>query len=172
MPCRCGRKYPVPRLRSESRPSPHAQHGWTRLIKETSVWSNGWSYDYLDQWVHLFGRSTSTTIISRPSWASLSEGGSSHGIEVGRCHLEGRLHLPTVVPTETDSSYRPSTATGARIRSVQVKRRLGSAAPPHPAAPMKMGPHTQRTSLTYKRSLTPAGTDTALGHRISTLLFT
>jgi hypothetical protein len=161
-PCRCGRTCPVPRLRSESHRSPRAQLEWTRLIKETSVWSNIWSCDQLDQWVHLSGRSTATTVIPRPSWASLSEGGSSHGIEVGQPHLEGRPHLPTVVPTETDSSYQPSTASGVRIRSVEVKRRwiIGPAAPPHPDAPMKMAPRAQPTSLTYKRSLTPAGTNT------------
>jgi hypothetical protein len=156
----------MPHLRSKLRPSPRAQLGRTRLIKETSVWSNGWSCDHLDQWVHLSGRSTATTIIPRPSWASLSEGGSSHGIEVGR------THLPTVVPTKTDSSYRPSTASGARIRSVQVKRQwiIGPAAPPHPAKHMKMGPRAQPTSLTYKRSLTPAGTN--IQHwSISFLLF-
>jgi hypothetical protein len=133
-PCRCRRTCPVPRLRSESHPSPRAQLGWT----------------------------ITTTIIPRPSLASLGEGGSSHGIEVGRLHLEGWPHLPTVVSTKTDSSYRHPTASGASIRSVQVKRRwiIGPAAPPHPAAPMKMCPRAQLTSLTYKRSLTPAGLNT------------
>jgi hypothetical protein len=147
---------PVPCLRSKSSPSPRAQLGWTRLIKETSAWSNGWSWDHLDQWVHLFSRSTATTIIPRPSWVSLSKGGSSHGLEVRR------PHLPTAMLTKADSSYQPSIASGVRIRSVQVKRRwiIGPAAPPHPATPMKMGPHAQPTSLTYKRSLTPAGLNT------------
>jgi hypothetical protein len=146
----------------QDKSSLHPQLGWTRLIKETSVWSNGWSCNHLDQWVHLSGRSTATTVIPRPSWASLGEGGSSHGLEVGRPHLEGRPHLPTAVLTKTYSSYRPSTASGARIRWVQVKRRwiIGQAAPPHPSAPMKMDPRAQPTSLTYKRSLTPAGLDT------------
>jgi hypothetical protein len=156
-PSRCGRTCLMLRLRSESLPSPHAQLGWTSLIKETSVWLNGWSCDHLDQWVHLSGRSTATTVIPRPSWASLSEGGSSHDLEVGRPHLEVRPHLPTTVPTKTDWSYRPSTASGARIRSIQVKRRwiIGSVAPPHQAAPTKMGPHAQPTSLTYKRASHP-----------------
>jgi hypothetical protein len=45
---------------------------------------------------------------------------------------------------------------------VQVKRQwiIGSAAPPHPAALMKMGPRAQPTSLTSKRVLTPAGLNT------------
>jgi hypothetical protein len=155
-PARCGHTCPVPRIRSKSSPSSRAQLGWTRLIKETSVWSNGSSCDHLDQWVHLSGRSTTITIIPRPSWASLGEDSSSHSLEVGR------PHLPTAVPNETDSSYRPSTALGARIRSVQVMRRwiIGPIAPPHPVAPMKMGPRAQPTSLTYKRSLTPAGLNT------------
>jgi hypothetical protein len=142
--------------------SPRTQLGWIRLIKETSVWLNHWSCDHLDQRVHLSIWSTATTVIPRPSWASLGEGGSSHGLEVGRLHLEGWPHLPTAVLTKTDSSYWPSTASGARIRSIQVKRRwiIGLAAPPHPAAPMKMGPQAQPTSLTYKRSLTPAGLNT------------
>jgi hypothetical protein len=57
---------------------------------------------------------------------------------------------------------QPSTASRARTRSVQVKRRwiIGPAAALDPAASMKMGPHTQLTSLTYKRSLTPAGSNT------------
>jgi hypothetical protein len=161
-PARCDRTCPVPRLRSESCTSPRAQLGWTRLIKETSIWLKGWSCDHLDQWVHLSGRSTATTIIPRPSWASLSEGGSSHDIEVGRPHLEGRPHLPTTVPTVNNSSYLPSTASRARIRSIEVKRRwiIGPAAPPHPAAPMKMGRRAQPTSLTHKRNLTPAGMNT------------
>jgi hypothetical protein len=58
---------------------PTCTFGWTRLIKETSVWSNGWSCDHLDQWVHLSGQSTATTVIPRQSSMSLSEGGSSHG---------------------------------------------------------------------------------------------
>jgi hypothetical protein len=55
-----------------------------------------------------------------------------------------------------------STASGERIRSVQVRRRwiIGPAAHPHPAAPMKMGRHPLLTSLTYERSLTPAGSYT------------
>jgi hypothetical protein len=98
---------------------------------------------------------------SNTIWSVTSEGSSSHGLEVHQPHLEGR-HLPTAVPTKTDSSYRPSTTLGARIRSVQVKRRwiIGPAAPPHPVTPMKMGPRAQPTSLTYKRSLTPAGLNT------------
>jgi hypothetical protein len=155
-PCRCGRPgrcgctCPVPRPRSQSSPSYHAQLGWTRLIKETSVWSNGWSCDHLDQWVHFSGWPTATTVIPWQSWASPSEGGSSHGLEVGR------LHLPTAIPAKTNARNRPSTASGARIRSVLVKTRwiIGS------AAPMKMAPRAQPTSLTYKRSLTPAGSNT------------
>jgi hypothetical protein len=155
-PARCGRTYPLPHPRSQTLPSPRAQLGWTRLIKEMSVWSNGWSCDHLDQWVHLSGRSTATTVIPRASWASPSEGGSSHGLEVVRAPLEGRSHLPTAIPTKTDARNRPSTASGARIRSVQVKRRwiIG------PATPMKMVPRAQPTSLTYKRSLTPTGLNT------------
>jgi hypothetical protein len=86
----------------------------------------------------------------------------------------GWPHLPTAVPAKTDSSYRPSTASGARIRSVQVKRRwiIGSVAPPHTTAPIKTVPCAQSTSLTYKRSLTPAGLNTALELLISILLFT
>jgi hypothetical protein len=84
----------------------------------------------------------------------------------------GRPHLPTVIPTKTDTRNRPSTASGARIRGVQVKRRwiIGTAAPLDPAAPMKMGPHTQPTSLTYKRILTPTGSNTPR-KSISFLLF-
>jgi hypothetical protein len=50
----------------------------------------------------------------------------------------------------------------ARIRSVQVKRQwiIGLAAPLDLTAPMKMGPRAQPTSLTYKRSLTPARSNT------------
>jgi hypothetical protein len=109
-PCRCGSTCPVPHIRSESSLSPRAQIGWTRLIKETSVWSNGWSCDHLDQWVHLSGRSTTTTILPRPSWTTLSEGSSSHGIEVGRPHLDSRPHLPTVVrpkPTQVTDLQPP-----------------------------------------------------------------
>jgi hypothetical protein len=81
---------------------------------------------------------------------------------VGRPHLEGWPHLPTAVPNETNSSYRPSTTSGARIESVQIERRwiIGPGAPPHLAAPMTMGPRAQPTSLTYKRILTPAGLNT------------
>jgi hypothetical protein len=160
--CKCSQPCLVPRPRSRTLPSPRAQLGWTRSIKETLVWSNGWSCDHLDQWVHLFGRSTATTVIPRASWASPSEGGSSHGLEVGRPHLEGRPHLPTTIPTKTNARNQLSAASGARIRSVQVKRRwiIGPATPPHPSAPMKMGPCPQPTSLTYKRSLTPAGSQT------------
>jgi hypothetical protein len=155
-PARCDRTCPVPRLRSKSPPSPRAQFGWTTLIKETSVWSSGWTWDHMDQWVHFSGRSTATTVIPRPSSASLSEGGSSHSID------EGRSHLSTAMPTQTDTIYRPSAASGERIRSIQVERWwiIGPAAPPHPAAPMKTGPHAQLISLAYNRSLTPAGTDT------------
>jgi hypothetical protein len=161
-PCRCGRTCPVPRPQSQTLPSLRAQLGWMRLIKETSVSSNGWSCDHLDQWVHLSGRSTATTLIPRPSWVSPSEGSSSHGLEAGLPHLEGRPHLPTAIPAKTNARNRPSTASGARIRSVQVKRRwiIGPAAPLDRAAPMKMGPHAQPTSLAYKKSLTPAGFNT------------
>jgi hypothetical protein len=95
--------------------------------------------------------------------ASPREGGSSHGLEVGRSHLEGWQHLPTAIPAKTDARNRPPTTSGARIRSVQVERRwiIGPAAPPHPAAPMKMVPRSQPTSLTYKRSLTHAGSHTS-----------
>jgi hypothetical protein len=106
-PARCGRTCPVPRLRSQSLLSPCAWLGWTIFIKETSVWLNGWSCDHLDQWVHLCDWSTATTVIPIPSWVSLSEGGSSHSLEAGR------PHLPTAVTTKTNSSYRPSTASGA-----------------------------------------------------------
>jgi hypothetical protein len=87
---------------------------------------------------------------------------TSHGLEVGRSHLEGWPHLPTAIPAQTDASNRPSTASGARIRSIQVKRQwiIGPATPLGPAAPMKMGPHAQPTSLTYKRSLTLAVSNT------------
>jgi hypothetical protein len=122
-------------------------------------WMKLWSLGSMGPPLH---RSTTTTVIPRPFWVSLREEGSSHGIEVGRPHLEGWPHLPTTVPTEIDSSYLPSTTSEARIRSVQVKRRwiIGSAAPPHPVTPMKMGPRAQPTSLAYKRSLTPTRTDT------------
>jgi hypothetical protein len=155
-PGRCGRPCPVPRPHSRTHRSPRAQLGWTRSIKEMPVWSNGRSCDHLDQWVHLSDRSTATTVIPRASWASPSEGASSHGLEVGW------PHLPTAILAKTDARNRPSTASGARIRSIQVKRRwiIGPAAPPHSAAPMKMGPRPQPTSLTYKRSLTPAGSHT------------
>jgi hypothetical protein len=158
-PARCGRTYLVPRLWSRTLPSPRAQLGWMRLIKAMSAWSSGWSYDHLDQWLHLSGRSTATTVIPKESWASPSEGGSSHDLEVGRPHLEGLPHIRTTIPAKTDVRKRPSTASGARIRSVQVKRRriIGLSAPLDPAAPMKMGPHPWPTSFTYKRSLTPAG---------------
>jgi hypothetical protein len=141
---------PVPRPRSRTLPSPCAQLGWTRFTNEMSVWSNGWSYDHLDQWFHLSGRPITTTIIPRASWASPSEGGSSHSLEVGR------PHLPAAILTKTDTRNRPSTASGARIRSIQFKRRwiIGS------AAPIKMGSRPQPTSLTYKRSRTPAGSHT------------
>jgi hypothetical protein len=91
-PCRCGRPCPVPRPRSRTLPSLRAQLGWTRSIKEMLVWSNGWSCDHLDQWVHLSGRSTTTTVIPRASWASPSEGCSCHNLGVGRPHLEGWPH--------------------------------------------------------------------------------
>jgi hypothetical protein len=161
-PSMCGRTCPVPRPRSQSSLSPRAQLGWTRLIKEMSVWSNGWSCDRLDQWVHLSGWSTTTTVIPRQSWASPRESGSSHGLEVGQPHLEGRPHLPTAIPTKTDASNRPTTASGARIKSVQVKRWwiTGPVAPLDSAAPMKLGPRTQPSSLTYERSLTPAESNT------------
>jgi hypothetical protein len=66
-------------------------------------------------------------------------------------------HLPTAMRTETDTSYRPSTASGARIRRVQVERRwiIGPAKLPHPTAPMKMGPHAQPTSLPIKGASHP-----------------
>jgi hypothetical protein len=138
----------------------------------TSVWSNGWSCDHLDQWVHLYGRSTATTVIPRVSWASPSKGGSSHGLEVGRPHLEGRRHIRTAISAKTDSRNRHWTASGERIRSVQAKRRwiIGPAGPPYQDAPMKMGPLPQLTSLTYKRSLTPAWSHT-LRRSISFPLF-
>jgi hypothetical protein len=153
---RCGRTCLLACPRSQMFRTPRAQLGWTRLIKGTSVWSNGWSCDHLDQWVHLSGQSTATTIISRASWASLSKGGSSHGLKVGR------PHLPTTIPAKIDVRNQPSTASGARIRSVQVKRGwiIGSATPLDPVRPMKMGPHAQPTSLAYKRSLTPIGSNT------------
>jgi hypothetical protein len=74
----------------------------------------------------------------------------------------GPLHLPTTIPTKTNVRNRPSTASGARIRSVQVKRRwiIGPTAPPHPAVPIIMGQRPQSTSLTYKRSLTPTESNT------------
>jgi hypothetical protein len=161
-PAKCDRTCPMPRPRSQTLPSPCAQLGWRRFIKEMSVWPNGWSCDHLDQWVQLSGWSTTTTVIPRPSWASPSEGGSSHGLEVGWPHLEGRTHLQTAIPAKTDAKNRPSTASRARIRSVQVKRQwiIGLAAPLDLTAPMKMGPRAQPTSLTYKRSLTPARSNT------------
>jgi hypothetical protein len=77
-------------------------------------------------------------------------------------HLEGRPHLPTAILAKTNVRNQPPTASGARIKSVQVKRWwiIGLAAPPHTIAPMKMGPRPQPTPLTYKRSLTPAGSHT------------
>jgi hypothetical protein len=112
-PSRCGRTYPVPRFRSESLPSPRAQLGWTRLIKETSIWSNGWSCDHLDQWVHLSGPSTATTVIPRPPWASLSEGGSSRhrGGSAAPPNLRAdrnRLKLPTFNRIRSKDQERPS----------------------------------------------------------------
>jgi hypothetical protein len=91
-----------------------------------------------------------------------SEGGSSHGLEVGRLHLVGQPHLPTAIPTKTDARNRPSTTSGSRIKSVQVKRWwiIGPATHLDLAEPMKMGPRLQPTSLNYKRSLTPAGSNT------------
>jgi hypothetical protein len=46
--------------------------------------------------------------------------------------------------------------------SIQGERRwiTGLAAPLDPAAPVILGPRAQPTSLTYKRSLTPAGLNT------------
>jgi hypothetical protein len=80
----------------------------------------------------------------------------------GPAASRGSTAPPNRHTTKTVARNQPSTASGARIRSVQVKRQwiIGPAAPPHPATPMKMGPHPQPTSLTYKRSLTPAGSHT------------
>jgi hypothetical protein len=77
-------------------------------------------------------------------------------------YLEGQPHLPTAILAKTDARNQPSTASGARIRSVQVKRWwiIGLVAPLDPAAPAILGPHAQPTSLTYKRSLTPTGLST------------
>jgi hypothetical protein len=49
---------------------------------------------------------TATIVIPRPI----------HGLEVGR------PHLPTAILAKTDTRNRPSTASGARIRSIKVKR--------------------------------------------------
>jgi hypothetical protein len=91
-----------------------------------------------------------------------SEGGSSHSTEQGWPHLEGQLHLPTVIPGETDPRNRPSTASGAVIRSVQGERPwiTGPAAPLDPTAPVILGPCAQPTSLAYKRHLTLTRMDT------------
>jgi hypothetical protein len=158
-PARWGCTYPVPRPQSQSSPSSRAQLGWTRLIKEMLDWPNGWSCNHLDQWVLLSGRSTATTVIPRQSWASPSKGGSS---QVGWPYLEGRPQVSTAITAKIDARNRPSTASGARIRSIEVKRQwiIGPATPLDPATPVKMGPRAQPTSLTYKRSLTTAGSNT------------
>jgi hypothetical protein len=77
-------------------------------------------------------------------------------------HLEGRPHLPTVITCETNPRNRPSTASGAVIRSVQGERWwiIGSAAPLDPTAPVILGPCTQLTSLSYKRHLALTGMET------------
>jgi hypothetical protein len=69
---------------------------------------------------------------------------------------------PTAILAEIDPRNRPSTASGAVIRSVQSERWwiIGLAAPPHPTTLVKMGPRAQPTSLAYKRNLTLAGMDT------------
>jgi hypothetical protein len=83
-------------------------------------------------------------------------------LRVGSTAPRGPAASPTAIPVETDPRNRPSTASVAVIRSVQVERLwiIGSAAPPHLAALVKMGPHAQPTSLAYKRNLTLAGMDT------------
>jgi hypothetical protein len=116
----------------------------------------------LNQLVHLSSRSTTTTVIPRQSLASQSDGGSSHGTEVGRPHLESWPLLPTNMLGETDTRYRPTTASGAVIRGIQRERRwiTGPAAPPDPDAPVILGPRAQPTYLTYQRHFTLARLDT------------
>jgi hypothetical protein len=106
--------------------------------------------------INRHNRHSKTTLSVTKRWWFISQ------LEVGWPHLDDRPHLPTAIPAKTDARNRPSTASGARIRSVQVKRQwiIGLATPLDPAAPMKMGPRPQPTSLTYKRSLTPAGSNT------------
>jgi hypothetical protein len=81
---------------------------------------------------------------------------------VGTTTPRGPAAPPNIIPAETDPGDRPSTASRVVIRSIQVERRwiIGPAAPPHPAAPVKMGPRAQPTSLAYKRHLTLTGMDT------------
>jgi hypothetical protein len=63
---------------------------------------------------------------------------------------QNRRKEPTLNRLRSKDQERPS----------QRRWIIGPATPPHPAAPMKMGPRPQPTSLTYKRSLTPAGSHT------------
>jgi hypothetical protein len=82
-------------------------------------------------------------------------------LEVGRPHLEGRPHLPTAIPAKTDARNRPSTVSGARIRSVQVKRRwiIGSAAPLDLAVPMEIGSRPQPNGQPHLPTAIPSKTD-------------
>jgi hypothetical protein len=63
---------------------------------------------------------------------------------------------PAAPPNRHIGRNWPSTASGVVIRSIQGKRRWITG----PAAPVKMGPCAQLTSLAYKRHLTLTGTDT------------
>jgi hypothetical protein len=67
------------------------------------------------------------------------------------CHAGwNRSKAPTLNHLKSSDQGHPSREA--------VNHRAG--APPHLAAPVKMVPHAQRTSLTYKRSLTLTGTGT------------
>jgi hypothetical protein len=77
-------------------------------------------------------------------------------MEVGQPHLSLRM------PGETDLRSRPTTASGAVIRGVLVKRQwiIGPSAPSEPAAPDILPPRAPPTSLSYKRHFTLTGLDT------------
>jgi hypothetical protein len=142
--------------------------GFAPRSSTTPVAAWTWQEKLVDvhEWNRVYRPNSWIEFLSAPIHSPLSSSSlrslTSHGLEVGRSHLEGWPHLPTAIPAQTDASNRPSTASGARIRSIQVKRQwiIGPATPLGPAAPMKMGPHAQPTSLTYKRSLTLAVSNT------------
>jgi hypothetical protein len=77
-------------------------------------------------------------------------------------HGGGSAAPPNRCAGETDPRNRPSTASGAVIRSLQGERRwiIGPATPLDLATPMVLGPCAQLTFLAYKRHLTLAGLDT------------